>query len=314
MRGRRTLCQENGEDNEILSEQLKEIRRAASHDQLERIIKRIRRGGCARSYFVSDAATATAVFGKAASTLERHQTENDRNSKHLSQFLRSAEGAAAKRVEDSPTFDYFSDPSSCFDEQLMSVIRSPGVVVRRRRSGKWWPNGMSCEEFRDIRTVLFSNQSFRATPLLRVKETSTRRIAGEGSDLSTGNCGRFDGCQRGQRENEHRFRSHQVVRKKRNVGGDNEDSCRDSGGKLNKGFHWRVNFLLGRPEAQQHKKAVPSVSQSVDNGDGASGNCVVNWTIKSDKMCDIVGQFHKLQVSAWPDKQQQQQCGTNYCC
>lgn len=295
MRGRRTLCQENGEDNEILSEQLKEIRRAASHDQLERIIKRIRRrGGCARSCFVSATpTTAVVVFDKAAITLERHQPENDRNSKYLSQFLRPVQGAAAaERGEDSATFGYFPYLGASADEQLMSVIRSPGA----RLSGKWWPNGMSCEEFRDIRTVLFSNQSFRESYLRTVKLTSGRRKAG-------GSC---DGCQCGQQENEHPIRAHQLRRrqKTRTVGGDGDK--KDSGGKLNKGFHWRINFLLGRPdpEAQQEKK---ELVQSVDNG-GGGGNCVVNWTIKSDKMGDIVAQFDQLQVSAcssWPDKQQQ---------
>lgn len=303
MRGRRTLCQENGEDNEILSEQLKEIRRAASHDQLERIIKRIRRrGGCARSCFVSATpTTAVVVFDKAAITLERHQPENDRNSKYLSQFLRPVQGAAAERGEDSATFGYFPYLGASADEQLMSVIRSPSGA---RLSGKWWPNGMSCEEFRDIRTVLFSNQSFRETYLRTVKLTSGRRKAG-------GSCDGSSEC--GQPEKEHPIRGHQLRsrrrgKKTRTVGGDGDGDKKDSGGKLNKGFHWRINFLLERPdpEAQPEKK---ELVQSVDNGGGGGGgNCVVNWTIKSDKMGDIVAQFDQLQVSAcssWPDQQQQ---------
>lgn len=321
MRGRCVLCQDQGPDNEILSEPLKEIRWATSAEDFQQLIIRFRR------------------LPGSGSEGPHSYDHPDRNLGHLSSihslspFLRPETDSVAHSLPFTTGYEA--------DAQLLAVIQaqSPALPERGARV-KWWPNGMSCDEFRDIRRLLFScrQRCCRVTPLgvAASKFVSTSKSCPRRHNLSKG---------KNQQENKHHYVPSQVrstsASTTKNINNNSSRSTEDGasdnnnaqdGHHLNKGFHWRVNFLLKRctgPQNNHPKAAVhhpsPAVvadrlteqhllvelRQSTTNNSqetttGNNSDCVVNWTLRSDQMCgperlyttpsDMVSQFNKLQV------------------
>lgn len=223
---------------------MREIRLADSHDQLERLIKRIRRGGVGRG-------------DKPSATSPPAEQNNERNA---NQFLRRA----AEDAEDEATTGLE------LDAQLLSIIRGTrtGEVAR----GRWWPNGMTSQEFRDIRRLLFAGNG----KFWKVKLRG-RRHASETSSAQ----------RKCQQQDSERVRV--------TAGGDNDNRDGHGSGQLNRGFHWRVNFLLGLAPP-------PPPIASGDRGSwpgNNSGNCVVKWTMNGDKMCSLgCGRGERLRVAS----------------
>lgn len=215
LRGRRILCQEHGPDNEILSHDLKQIRWANSQSDFERLITRFRR----LQIPGSGAKEPCSAAGQQSSVVV-----------HSNSYLR-------------PAADYCRRPEVITgyesDAQLLAVIQSSsspsngGGVQRGRR---WWPNGMSCEEFAEIRRLLFSHGDSVTPWDLKSCHRRNEYKSSEGK--------------KNQHENKHHYeqqhRTKEVNRRSRRTTTQksSEDGVSDNNEHLNKGFQWRVNFLL----------------------------------------------------------------------
>lgn len=242
LRGRRILCQQYGPDNEILSDQLKEIRWANDQADFERLINRFRR------------------LKVPSSRPQFNDGNGDRNSKTVTirknPFLRPVAGTALA----IPT-GYESDA------QLLAVIQSSnaGEVHRGR---KWWPNGMTCEEFRDIRRQLFTSphccRSHYAIPSGIAKQfvgTIGKRCQHS-----------HDECHGKNQHQENKHHYVQVGNQRDSHSSDGEDGASDNnnGEHLNKGFHWRVNFLLKLSTVSSSPSSFADNTASSTVGPGSS--------------------------------------------
>lgn len=319
LRGRCVLCQKQGPDNEILSEQLKEIRLATSNADLERLINRFRR----------------------LRPAERRPTKPHSDDCNLGR-LSNIRSSPFLRPEGEDQFDSLPITTGYeSDAQLLGVIQSQlqpdhgdGEVQRSGGGGKWWPNGMSCDEFRDFRRLLFSCRGRRVTPLGVASKFVSKSCCHRPGLSSVG---------KNQQENKHHYARRQVrsggsnLNNNHNTGDGASDNNLPDAQHLNKGFHWRVQFLLKRCTGpQSYPKATSSVDSQqteeqqhpvelrrrtdeakthlgvgiVQQARGNNSNCDINWTLRSDKMCgpeqaglctvasNIVSQFYKLQVTS----------------
>lgn len=215
----RRLCQVHGPDNEILSQQLKEIRCADSIVDFKRLVSRVK---------------------KPAAKLK--QLDKSDQKLGLPNLLLRPDSHTL--CCPSITTGYDSDPL------LLAVIQSSSTAAALvQRGRRWWPNGMSCEEFRDIRRVLFTSSSNclhnRLVPLRAASKFVTTSTGCQSPEYKSSKG-------KNQQENKHHYAqvgNRNVNHKSRsndNTGDGASDNDDDFAVEehLNKGFQWRVNILL----------------------------------------------------------------------